>query len=43
MFRLVELHAAGVPLLDATLMLQREVADRLVAGPGRRSTACSAS
>jgi 16S rRNA (adenine1518-N6/adenine1519-N6)-dimethyltransferase len=36
MFRLVELHAAGVPLLDATLMLQREVADRLVAGPGSR-------
>ena len=36
MFRLVELHAAGVPLLDATLMLQREVADRLVAGPGSK-------
>ena len=36
MFKLVELHAAGVPLLDATLMLQREVADRLVAGPGSR-------
>jgi len=36
MFRLVELHAAGVPLLDATLMLQREVGDRLVAGPGSR-------
>ena len=34
MFRLVELHAAGVPLIDATLMLQREVADRLVAAPG---------
>ncbi len=36
MFRLVELYAAGVPLVDATLMLQREVADRLVAGPGSR-------
>jgi 16S rRNA (adenine1518-N6/adenine1519-N6)-dimethyltransferase len=36
MFRLVELFAAGVPLADATLMLQREVADRLVAGPGSK-------
>jgi 16S rRNA (adenine1518-N6/adenine1519-N6)-dimethyltransferase len=36
MFRLVELHAAGVPLVDATLMLQREVADRLVAVPGSK-------
>ena len=36
MFTLVELHAAGAPLLDATLMLQREVADRLVAGPGSK-------
>jgi 16S rRNA (adenine1518-N6/adenine1519-N6)-dimethyltransferase len=36
MFKLVELHAAGVPLLDATLMLQREVADRLVALPGSK-------
>ena len=36
MFRLVELHAAGVPLIDATLMLQREVADRLVAAPGSK-------
>jgi 16S rRNA (adenine1518-N6/adenine1519-N6)-dimethyltransferase len=36
MFKLVELHAAGVPLLDATLMLQREVADRLVAPPGSK-------
>ena len=35
-FRLVELHAAAVPLVDATLMLQREVADRLVAGPGSK-------
>ena len=36
MFKLVELHAGGVPLLDATLMLQREVADRLVAPPGSK-------
>jgi 16S rRNA (adenine1518-N6/adenine1519-N6)-dimethyltransferase len=36
MFKLIELHAAGVPLVDATLMLQREVADRLVASPGSK-------
>ena len=36
MFRLIELYAAGVRLVDATLMLQREVADRLVAGPGSK-------
>jgi 16S rRNA (adenine1518-N6/adenine1519-N6)-dimethyltransferase len=36
MFRLLDLHAAGIPLVDATLMLQREVADRLVAGPGSK-------
>jgi len=36
MFRLAELFAAGAPIVDATLMLQREVADRLVAGPGTR-------
>jgi 16S rRNA (adenine1518-N6/adenine1519-N6)-dimethyltransferase len=34
LFKLLELHASGVPLVDATLMLQHEVADRLVAGPG---------
>ena len=34
LFKLVELYAAGVPLLDATVMLQREVADRLLAAPG---------
>jgi 16S rRNA (adenine1518-N6/adenine1519-N6)-dimethyltransferase len=33
---LVDLYARGAPLLDATLMLQREVADRLVAAPGGR-------
>jgi 16S rRNA (adenine1518-N6/adenine1519-N6)-dimethyltransferase len=36
LFKLLELHAAGVPLLDATLMLQREVAERLIAPPGGR-------
>ena len=36
LFRLVELFAAGVPLVDATVMLQREVADRLTATPGTR-------
>lgn len=36
LFKLVELFGAGIPLTDATVMLQREVADRLVAGPGTR-------
>jgi len=36
MFKLADLFAAGVPIGDATLMLQREVADRLVAAPGTR-------
>jgi 16S rRNA (adenine1518-N6/adenine1519-N6)-dimethyltransferase len=36
MFRLVELYQKGLPLVDATLMLQREVADRLIAQPGGR-------
>jgi 16S rRNA (adenine1518-N6/adenine1519-N6)-dimethyltransferase len=36
MFRLADLFAAGAPIGDATLMLQREVADRLVAAPGTR-------
>src|SRR5438874_12153442 len=31
LFKLLELHAAGVALVDATLMLQEEVANRLVA------------
>jgi 16S rRNA (adenine1518-N6/adenine1519-N6)-dimethyltransferase len=34
LFKLVDLHAAGVPLTDAHVMLQREVADRLVSAPG---------
>jgi 16S rRNA (adenine1518-N6/adenine1519-N6)-dimethyltransferase len=36
MFKLLELHASGLPLADATLMLQREVADRLVSKPGTK-------
>ena len=36
LFRLLDLHAAGIPLSDAHLMLQREVADRLAARPGTR-------
>jgi 16S rRNA (adenine1518-N6/adenine1519-N6)-dimethyltransferase len=36
MFKLVEVASSGVPLVDATLMLQREVADRLIARPGRK-------
>jgi 16S rRNA (adenine1518-N6/adenine1519-N6)-dimethyltransferase len=36
MFKLVELADLGLPLVDATLMLQREVADRLLAQPGTK-------
>jgi 16S rRNA (adenine1518-N6/adenine1519-N6)-dimethyltransferase len=36
LFKLIELYDAGVPLTDATLMLQREVADRLLARPGTK-------
>jgi 16S rRNA (adenine1518-N6/adenine1519-N6)-dimethyltransferase len=36
LFQLVGLHAAGLPLVDATVMLQREVADRLLAAPRSR-------
>jgi 16S rRNA (adenine1518-N6/adenine1519-N6)-dimethyltransferase len=36
LFWLVELYRAGVRLTDATVMLQREVADRLLAKPGSR-------
>jgi 16S rRNA (adenine1518-N6/adenine1519-N6)-dimethyltransferase len=34
LFRLAELYAGGLPIADATVMLQREVADRLTASPG---------
>ncbi len=40
LFRLVELSRAGLPLVDATVMLQREVADRLLARPARATTGC---
>jgi 16S rRNA (adenine1518-N6/adenine1519-N6)-dimethyltransferase len=36
LFKLVELAEAGLPIVDATVMLQREVAARLVAEPGTR-------
>jgi 16S rRNA (adenine1518-N6/adenine1519-N6)-dimethyltransferase len=36
LFKLIELHDAGLPLADATLMLQREVAGRLLAQPGTK-------
>jgi 16S rRNA (adenine1518-N6/adenine1519-N6)-dimethyltransferase len=36
LFKLIDLYGSGVPLTDATLMLQREVADRLVARPGTK-------
>jgi 16S rRNA (adenine1518-N6/adenine1519-N6)-dimethyltransferase len=36
LFKLVELFRCGLPMRDATLMLQREVADRLIARPGTR-------
>jgi 16S rRNA (adenine1518-N6/adenine1519-N6)-dimethyltransferase len=36
MFQLVDWSRRGVPIGDATVMLQREVADRLLAEPGSR-------
>ncbi len=36
LFRLIDLYSAGTPIADATVMLQREVADRLVAQPGSK-------
>jgi 16S rRNA (adenine1518-N6/adenine1519-N6)-dimethyltransferase len=36
LFKLLEFFAAGLPLSDAIVMLQREVADRLLATPGTR-------
>jgi 16S rRNA (adenine1518-N6/adenine1519-N6)-dimethyltransferase len=36
LFKLVDLYAQGLPIRDATVMLQREVAERLVAPPGTR-------
>jgi 16S rRNA (adenine1518-N6/adenine1519-N6)-dimethyltransferase len=34
LFKLADLYAGGEPISDATVMLQREVAERLVASPG---------
>jgi len=36
LFRLVDLFEGGAPFRDATVMLQREVADRLLAEPGTK-------
>jgi 16S rRNA (adenine1518-N6/adenine1519-N6)-dimethyltransferase len=36
LFKLVDLYAQGVPITDATVMLQREVADRLLASPATK-------
>lgn len=36
LFKLLDLCLSGVPVTDATLMLQREVADRLIADPGTK-------
>ena len=36
LFRLVDLSRRGLPIVDATVMLQREVADRLAAESGSR-------
>lgn len=36
MFKLVDFFRAGLPFTDATLMLQKEVADRVLASPGSK-------
>ena len=36
LFRMVQMFEAGLPLVDATVLLQREVAARLTASPGTR-------
>jgi 16S rRNA (adenine1518-N6/adenine1519-N6)-dimethyltransferase len=36
LFKLIDLFHFGLPLADATVMLQREVADRLLAAPGTK-------
>ena len=37
LFSLLDLYASGLPIVDATVMLQREVADRLLARPGTKT------
>jgi 16S rRNA (adenine1518-N6/adenine1519-N6)-dimethyltransferase len=36
LFRLIDIYDSGIPIADATLMLQREVADRLMAKPSTK-------
>jgi 16S rRNA (adenine1518-N6/adenine1519-N6)-dimethyltransferase len=36
LFKCLELYRAGVPLLDAVIMVQEEVGDRIMASPGTR-------
>ncbi len=36
LFRLIDIYDSGIPLADATLLLQREVVDRLVARPSTK-------
>ena len=36
LFRLIDIFDSGIPIADATLMLQREVADRLLAKPSTK-------
>jgi 16S rRNA (adenine1518-N6/adenine1519-N6)-dimethyltransferase len=36
LFRLIDIYDSGIPLTDATLMLQREVAERLLAKPSTK-------
>jgi 16S rRNA (adenine1518-N6/adenine1519-N6)-dimethyltransferase len=36
LFRLIDIYDSGIPLADATVMLQREVADRLLAKPSTK-------
>jgi 16S rRNA (adenine1518-N6/adenine1519-N6)-dimethyltransferase len=36
LFRLIDVFDSGIPIADATLMLQREVADRLLAKPSTK-------
>lgn len=36
LFRILDAHRRDAPIVDATLMLQREVADRVAASPGTR-------
>jgi 16S rRNA (adenine1518-N6/adenine1519-N6)-dimethyltransferase len=37
LFKLLQAHRNGIPVLDATLMVQREVADRIEGAPGSKA------